>query len=118
MRKAISAGKFIRICEMPDADLLIATEVVERPKLRMFNNLVTLMGDYTLIQTLIARHKGYYYYQSKDWRGECKHYRTSSLPGYLGVVIGIPLLINRGGKVEVERPFKSTRAFSAKIELI
>lgn len=118
MRKHISEGKFKRVCEMPDTTLLIATDILERPELVMWHHLVTVKGNYTVTQTLIARNKGYYYYQYKDWTGECKHYRTTGVPGHLGLVTGIPLLINIGGRIEVERPFKSTRAFGAKIELV
>ncbi|MGL4520841.1 MAG: hypothetical protein ACRCUJ_14545 [Phocaeicola sp.] len=118
MKKGISEGKFKRVCELPDTTLLIATDIRERPKLEMWHQLITVAGDYTVTQTLIARNKGYYYYQYKDWTGECKHYRTAMVPGHLGLVTGIPLLINRGGRIEVDRPFKSTRAFGAKIELI
>lgn len=118
MKKCVSEGKFKRVCEMPDTTLLIATDILERPELVMWHHLVTVKGNYTVTQTLIARNKGYYYYQYKDWTGECKHYRTVKVPGHLGLVTGIPLLISRGGRIEVERPFKSTRAFGAKIELV
>lgn len=118
MKKGISEGKFKRVCEMPDTTLLIATDIRERPELVMWHHLVTVKGDYTVTHTLIARNKGYYYFQYKDWTGECKYCRTATVPGNLGLVTGIPLLINRGGRIEVERPFKSTRAFGAKIELV
>lgn len=118
MRKCISSGKFKRICDMPGTELLIATLVLNRPQLTMWHSGIRVEGEQELQVTLMARHRGFYYFPYKDWLGNEKHYRTNSLPSYIGVITGLTLLKNRGGRVEITRPLASTKLFSAKIELL
>ena len=119
MRKYISEGKFKRVCAMPDTKLFIATKVSNNHSLAMHYGGIRVSGEQEIKQTLIARHRGFYYFQYEDWRGSIKHYRQTSLPGYLGFIIGIDLLIERGGFYKHEQPIDSTRSlFHAKVELV
>lgn len=118
MRKSISSGKFGRVCDMPDTELLLATLVLNRPQLTMWHNGIRVEGEQELQVSLIARHNGFYYFPYKDWRSNEKHYRTNSLPSYIGVITGITLLKNRGGRVEITRPLANTKLFTAKVELL
>lgn len=118
MRKHISQGKFKRVCDMPDTELLIATKIVNRPRLTMWHSSIRVEGDQDFQVTLIARNKGLYYFLFKDWDGNENHYRSDSLPSNLGVVTGLSMLKNRGGRVEITRPIDCCSLFSAKIELL
>lgn len=119
MRKYISEGKFKRVCAMPETKLFIATKVSNNHSLSMYYGGIRVGGEQEIKQTLIARHRGFYYFQYTDWNGSTRHYRQDMLPGYLGFIIGLDLLVERGGFYKHEQPIDSTRSlFHAKVELV
>lgn len=117
MKKHISQGKFKRICAMPNTGLFIATKVSNKPSLSMWYNCVRVEGEQDVQVSLIARNKGFYYFQYTDWSGEEHYVRTGSLPSYLGVVMSLSRLIDKGN-ISITRPLSCSQVFSAKIELV
>lgn len=118
MTKYISQGKFQRVCAMPEAKLFIATKVVDKPELSLEYNRIKVGGVQEVNQTLVVRHRGFYYLQYTDWSGSTRYYREENLPSYLGFIIGLDLLIARGGFYKHEQKITSYGSFGAKIELI
>lgn len=118
MRKYISQGKFKRICAMPETRLFIATKISDSPSLSMEYNGIRVGGKQEIKQTLIARHRGFYYFQYTDWHGDTRYYRQGVLPSYIGFIIGLDLLVERGC-YKHEQTIDSTRSvFHAKVELV
>lgn len=117
MTKYISQGKFQRVCEMPETELLIATKIYNKPELSMFHRCIRVEGTQEVAQTLIARHRGFYYFQYTDWNKQTRHYRAENLPSYLGFIVGISLLKQRGGYNSISRPLEGGHLFGARVVL-
>ena len=119
MRKYVSEGKFKRVCSMPETTLFIATKVSNQHSLTMHYGGIKVVGTQEVKQTLIARHRGFYYFQYTDWNGDTHHYRQDVLPGHVGFIVGLNLLVERGGLYKHKQPIDSTKSlFHAKVELL
>lgn len=118
MRKYVSEGKFKRVCAMPETKLFIATKVSNQHSLTMHHEGIRVGGEQVIKQTLIARHRGFYYFQYTDWNGDTRHYRQDVLPGHIGFIIGLNLLVECGGFYKHEQPIDVARSlFHAKVKI-